>query len=542
MDTIHSDDDALEGMRHERLLAGQNHILEMIASGVNLFELLKDLILFMEKESGRVLGSVLLLDPDGKALRTGAGPSLPPEYTKLVDGLVPGPYNGSCGTAVYNKEIVIVPDTLNDPHWEKYKEVAAKFGLRACTSIPIFGSNRQILGTFAFYYLTPAIPNEYELKLIEVSSALAGIAIEKHNTEKTLLENEELYRLITENISDLIAVLGLNGDFIYSSPSYYNVLGFNSTELKSKNLFDLIHPDDVGAARAFFNKAISGEESVVVVRSMHVNGSWRWIDRWAKRITRQGENCILIVGRDVTERKATEEIQKLLTEALRKQNEDLHQFSYITSHNLRGPIASILGLVNLLSNTSGIEDAKVLLEHLKKSADNLDAVIKDLNEINIYRSSVNENRQIISFQDLVSEVKSNLQKQIQKSNAEITVDFSSAPEIYSVLSYVHNILFNLLDNAIRYRSPDRILKIRIETSVEDDFVCLSVTDNGLGIDLTKQGNKIFGFYKRFHSHVEGKGLGLYLVKTQIESLGGRIEVESEPEKETRFSVYFKNNQ
>jgi signal transduction histidine kinase len=111
--------------------------------------------------------------------------------------------------------------------------------------------------------------------------------------------------------------------------------------------------------------------------------------------------------------------------------------------------------------------------------------------------------------------------------------------VQAVRSYVQSILFNLLSNALKYRAPDRTLRVRIETRREDGYVRLSVADNGLGIDLAKHGPKLFGLYRRFHTHVEGKGLGLHLIKTQIEALGGKVTLQSREGAGTTFNIYFK---
>jgi signal transduction histidine kinase len=132
-----------------------------------------------------------------------------------------------------------------------------------------------------------------------------------------------------------------------------------------------------------------------------------------------------------------------------------------------------------------------------------------------------------------------LEKEYEETNAKLDSDFRAAGKVFAVGPYVDSILYNLISNSIKYRHPDRQPLIQIRTSIERDFVKLTVTDNGLGIDLKKHRNNIFNLYKRFHLHMEGKGLGLYLVKTQMMALGGKIDVESEPEEGTTFQVYFK---
>ncbi|WP_013322898.1 hybrid sensor histidine kinase/response regulator [Gloeothece verrucosa] len=170
--------------RSEVLLTQQNQILKMIASGRPLLEILDNIINFMEKESGLALCSVLLLEKDGTQLRWGSAPSLPEDYNRNVDGLKVGACNGSCGTAVHRGEMVIVTDIARDPLWHSARNLALKYELRACTSVPIFSSKKEVLGTFAFYYRQPSHPSEYDLQLIEVAQSLTAIAIERQKMDE----------------------------------------------------------------------------------------------------------------------------------------------------------------------------------------------------------------------------------------------------------------------------------------------------------------------------------------------------------------------
>ncbi|MGB7843579.1 MAG: ATP-binding protein, partial [Salinimicrobium sp.] len=124
---------------------------------------------------------------------------------------------------------------------------------------------------------------------------------------------------------------------------------------------------------------------------------------------------------------------------------------------------------------------------------------------------------------------------------EIITDFSALPEITSVKSYLHSIFYNIISNSIKYRQALKQPVIKISSKIDDDQVVFIFEDNGLGMDLDKKADQIFGLYKRFHNHVEGKGMGLFMVKTQVESLGGKITVESEQNKGSRFIIKFKND-
>ena len=165
------------------ILSGQTHVLEMIATGAPLEDVLDTLVRLIERESPRIFCTVLLLDREGKRLHPGAAPSLPAEYTRAVDGLEIGPNVGSCGTAAYTGKPVIVTDIETDPRWESARDLAREHGLRASWSTPIFSSRGETLGTFAMYYGAPRSPSQHELGLIEVATHLAGIAIERARTE-----------------------------------------------------------------------------------------------------------------------------------------------------------------------------------------------------------------------------------------------------------------------------------------------------------------------------------------------------------------------
>jgi signal transduction histidine kinase len=220
--------------------------------------------------------------------------------------------------------------------------------------------------------------------------------------------------------------------------------------------------------------------------------------------------------------------------------QQLEQFAFISSHNLRAPIARILGLGNLLNlNGLGATDSAVIHQALIQSTRELDDVIKDLNIV----LEIRRNDQIVLTPILLSEeikkVRTSLLNQITVNEATIYEDFSEADEILTFRPYVQSILLNLVSNGLKYRRPDVTPIIRVKSLNQKNFVCLQISDNGLGLDLKKYGDKLFTMYKRFHTHVEGKGLGLYMVKTQVETIGGKIEVESEVNTGTTFYVFLK---
>jgi signal transduction histidine kinase len=222
-------------------------------------------------------------------------------------------------------------------------------------------------------------------------------------------------------------------------------------------------------------------------------------------------------------------------EELVKHNNELLQFSFTVSHNLRGPVARMMGLMNLIHVNEKPEEKEYLIDLLQKSTLELDVILKDLNLIIDSRNNLYKVREKIYFED---EWKKSLYllNDYVKSGYSIEADFSEAPFVFSVRAMLQNILYNLVSNAIKYRSFERDLKVKVSSHRMGNAIVINIQDNGLGIDLANHNENIFKLYKRFHTHVTGKGLGLYLVKTQLDALGGYIDVKSQLNVGTTFTV------
>jgi signal transduction histidine kinase len=229
-----------------------------------------------------------------------------------------------------------------------------------------------------------------------------------------------------------------------------------------------------------------------------------------------------------------------MTADIIQRNQDLEQFAYIISHNLRSPVANIIGLSNMFQSVPDMnpQDFKKCMDGLTMSVKKLDRVIIDLNHILQVRSEVNEKKEVVRFSALAKDIKASISNLIEKENITIRTDFIEANEFFTIKTYLNSIFYNLIINSIKYRNPEKDAVIVVSSRKEKGKLYISFKDNGLGIDLKANGNKIFGLYKRFHNHVEGKGMGLYMVKTQAELLGGKILVNSEVNKGTEFLLEF----
>lgn len=231
---------------------------------------------------------------------------------------------------------------------------------------------------------------------------------------------------------------------------------------------------------------------------------------------------------------------KLTNEELVKRNQELQQFSYSISHNLRGPLARLLGLTNLIEyDADNLSHAqKELTRLVKQSAKEFDEVIHDLTKIIDTRNEIHRIREKVNLQEEWERAMRSLSTSIQPDMV-IRSDFSEVEIVYAIRPILTSICYNLLSNAIKYRSPYRALNIEIKTKrIAAGQIQLEVSDNGLGMSMEQFRGNIFGLYKRFHTHTEGKGLGLYLVKLQVESMGGSIEVNSHLNKGSTFTVKF----
>lgn len=245
----------------------------------------------------------------------------------------------------------------------------------------------------------------------------------------------------------------------------------------------------------------------------------------------------VVLQRNLLEKVVAERTQELnlTVENLLKHNQDLEQFSYIVSHNMRAPVARIQGLVNIFNKDNMSDEFnKEILKHLYDSSQSLDTILKDLTQIISIRKSIYIQKEYINIKEIIDIELVNLGNEINQTQAMIEKEIQ-IEEFYSIRAYMQSIIHNLISNAIKYRYPSRQLKILIRTYREGDTFYFTIQDNGLGVSLADP-YKIFGLYQRMHTHVEGKGLGLYLVKTQIEAMNGTIQVESKINEGTTFKV------
>jgi len=357
-----------------------------------------------------------------------------------------------------------------------------------------------------------------------------------------IFKNEKHFRALIENSSDAKTLISKHGEWVYQSPAVERLTGFPFKDLKGKLIFDIIHPDDLAYYRAFFKEEnqLPGVPKPYQLRLLHRNGYYISTEGMITNLLHdESVKAYILNFRDCTERKLAETERSTMVDDILQRNKDLEQFSYIVSHNLRAPVANIIGLAEELNdNQLALSEIKVLRQYLLQSAKQLDHVILDLNNVLQVKHEINENKEKVTLSIILEEIKSSISHIIRDENVDFLIDFSEADELFTIKSYLHSVFYNLISNSIKYRRAVAAPIIEIKSLLNGDKLTIHYKDNGLGIDLNKYGDQLFGLYKKFHHHVEGRGMGLFMVKTQLETLKAEISVESQVDQGTEFTIEF----
>jgi signal transduction histidine kinase/CHASE3 domain sensor protein len=330
------------------------------------------------------------------------------------------------------------------------------------------------------------------------------------------------------------------------SDEMYHIYGITKTNTTASKelLFSFIHPDDVVEVKEALKKSTKSFNAFAAeFRFIRDDGALRYGYSEARFDWNSDKELIRIYGiiQDVTEQKLADMERKKMINDLMTRNNDLEQFAYIISHNLRAPVANIIGASSALNDVDVTDEDKIILKKaINTSVLKLDGVVQDLNHILQVKSNINETREIVMFSELVDDIKTSI-KNLLKHDADIKYDFADTNELLTIKAYLYSIFYNLISNSVKYCRPDIPCSIEIKSLVTKHKLLLIFKDNGLGINMEKKGDQVFGLYKRFHENTEGKGMGLYMVKTQVEMLGGKINVKSEENVGTEFIIEFALN-
>lgn len=360
------------------------------------------------------------------------------------------------------------------------------------------------------------------------------------------LQNRDIFKMddfYYEEISNLTGAGGWSVDFV-SKKSYFDKQARSILEVPHdfvptlKEGYRFYAEDHIEKATKLFFDCAQGIPFDEEIKMITFTNKAFWVRAHGTPLLDINNQIIGIRGvfQNIQKEKVREKKLEQSLDIIEGHNKRLYNFAHIVSHNLRSHVSN-LRLSTALFDTNNLNDDQLeLFDNFEKIGENLDITLKHLNEIVTIQSTKNLHLQSVRFESILESVKSSIKQIILQSKAIIYTEFSEIEEIDYLAAYMDSIMLNLITNAIKYKHPDRDPEISIFTYEEKGNSFLVIKDNGLGIDLEKHGNQIFKMYKTFHTNPEAQGLGLFLVKSQVESLGGKINVESKLGKFTKFTI------
>ena len=524
-------EDITEQKIAEALLSGEKRILEMVARGNSLAQILESLCLLAEEQAPDVLASVLLIE-DGR-LQHGVGPSLPRAYIEDIDGVAIGPAAGSCGTAAHLGRQVIVCDIASDPLWADYRDLALRHSLRACWSTPIMSPSNTVIGTFALYYREPRNPTSRDQGIIEQITHLAGIAIQRKLTEERL-QRSEAYLAEAQSLSHTgsWAMDALMKTMVYSSEELTRMFGFDPQEgMPSTEAFrSRIHPEDLrkldeSMPKAAHQKADFSDD----YRILLPDGAMRHIEAISHPVFDASGEIVEYVGTavDVTERKRAERER----ERLRQLESDLAHVNRVTT---MGELAASLAHEINQPIAAAITDANACLRWLQRDPPELaearDAamsVVADGNRAaniidrvrSLYKRGGPARRVPIDVNEIAHEMLGLLHNEAERHSIAMHTDLAVLPSVMADRVQLQQVFMNLMLNGIEAMT-DRSGELTIRSQLADDGgILISVSDTGVGLPV-RAADQIFETF--FTTKPQGIGMGLAISRSIIESHGGRL--------------------
>jgi PAS domain S-box-containing protein len=556
----------------ETLMNGQAQVLELVASGAPLQQSLEAVIRLIEEHAPGVVGSILLVDEEGLHLRHGAAPSLPPEYCAAIDGLTIGPDAGSCGAAVYYGKEVCVDDIASNPLWSAFRDIALPHGLRACWSTPIFDTQKKALGTFAMYARRPESPSPEHLRLLDMASHIAAIAIGRHRIVEALRLSEERYRSMVVATSTIVWTTNAKGKVISDNPSWREFSGQTFEEIQGDGWLNAVHPDDRAGTIATWRRAVETHASFQAPnRVRRSDGQYRYVEVAGVPVLEEDGSVREWIGTctDVTDRVLarkeaaryrkhleTEIVERQRAEAALFQAQKMEALGRLTggvAHDFNNLLTAITGNLDLLRKKLP-PDAPT-----QRYARNALAAVERAAGITSQLLAFSRSQRLVSQAVAVNRVVLGMMSMIRQTVGErIEIRLQLEPMLEAALADRHQLetaLLNLVINA-RDAMPDGGV-LTIETGNLDfkgpqdadsapgraapgltpgRYVALTVRDSGPGVEPSVAA-RIFEPFVTTKEVGKGTGLGLSMVYGFARQLGGGAGFVSEPGQGAAFTIY-----
>jgi PAS domain S-box-containing protein len=533
--------------KEEFFLFDQSRVLEMIAANASLTDVLTSLVLLMEAQADGLRCSILLLSPDGKHVHHGAAPSLPAAYVKAVDGASIGPCNGSCGTAMYLRKAVVVKDVLTDPLWADYRKLAEICGLRACWSTPILSPHGDVLGSFAMYREEMRGPDPEELRLTQIATHIAGIAIERQRAQQALREREARINLAAESADLAFWVIYPEQRTAWMSDKGRAIYGFSSDEPLSRDLIcGRVHPDERASVHAAFDHACF---TLGIFESEHrlvlPYGRTRWVIVRGRCLQDEQGNLLELIGVtiDVSAQKQAELQQQIQREEMSHLNRValMGELTASVAHELNQPLAAITN--NAAAARRFLERGNIdrdllreLLQDMVSDSQRAAEVIRGVRALvrkdtNLARSVLNLNAVIA---DTIRLVSSDI---VLRESVVITEMDRSLPQVEAAPVQIQQVLLNLIMNAldaVEGLAPAERRIVVTTHSLNGEAAEVRVRDFGIGLPKDRP-QKVFDHF--FSTKQTGMGMGLTIVRSIVETHGGRITAENAADRGACFSFH-----
>ena len=528
---IGSNIDITDRKHAESLLTGEKRVLEKFARGDSLADILDTLCRFVEEEVSGAMASILLLEDN--RLRHGGAPSLPKAYMDAIDGIVIGESAGSCGTAAYRGEQIIVEDIAIHPLWANYREPASSHGLRACWSTPVFSSSHKVIATFAMYYREPKRPNARDQEIVERISHLAGVAIERKLAQDALRHSEaclaEAQRL-THTASWTYDPW--TGKALYWSDEMFRICGFDPEQGPPTHeaFLERVLPEDrERVIESMRNAANEKSEYRVEHRIIHPDGSIRHTQAIGHPVLNRAGNVVELVGSavDVTDLKRAEKEREKLRELEA-------QLAHINRVSMMGELAASLAHEIKQPIAAGVMDAKSCLRWLRGDVPNVaegcEAALRMITDVtraaevidrvrSLYRRETSDREQL-DVNEIIREMIILLREKADRNSLPIRTDLDSGlPLITADRVQLQQVLMNLILNGIEAMKDARGELSVTSKRTDEGQLLVSVRDSGIGLP-GGDSERIFDAF--FTTKEQGTGMGLSISRRIIESHGGRL--------------------
>lgn len=353
---------------------------------------------------------------------------------------------------------------------------------------------------------------------------------EAENLLEKLRISEQQFRGAFEYAAVGMAIVALNGQWIEVNSSLSTMLGYSSEELLAYTYQELTHPEDLNKDLTAVNRLIkgAGDSYKMEKRFFHKNGQVIYAIFSVSIVRDQHNEPLHFVSQiiDITHLKEAEDRLEMVLEVTNDQNERLLNYAHIVSHNLRSHSGNLSMLLNFMKEEGEEHSRKELLQMVHDAASSLSETITHLSEVVSMHQTLQDSLRSVNLRYVVNKALTNVRALLRQVDGKCINEVEDIHIVKVIPAYMDSIILNLLTNAIKYRCIERKLLIRITAKCEQNFVILSVSDNGTGIDLKRNGGQIFGMYKTFHSNADARGIGLFITKNQLEAMGGKIMVES----------------